>query len=382
MADSLLWFDAHLDLAYLAVNGRDMDAPTDACAGPHPPAAVTLPSLREGAVRFALATIFTEAGGQGPEGYPVGDAERAHKVGRAQLEVYLTWRDRASAALDLLKSLRIDPHVGEVRGGMGVSEVVPAAALAAARKVARDGKLHIGVLIEGADPIRTPDELPWWVERGAVAIGMAWWRSSRYAGGNGSDDPLTPLGRVLIQQMDAHNVVHDVSHLSDRSLEGLLAATDRTVIASHSNCRALLPLDKEGKPNQRHLTDATIREIARRNGVIGLNLLGAFLNKDPKEASIDDCIAHIEHVCEVAGHRRIIGLGSDMDGGIRADELPIGIRKPADLAKLADALRARNWTDDDIRGFAAGNWLDFWRRVANRKTSPRDATVRERVPGS
>ncbi|MBL0920667.1 MAG: membrane dipeptidase [Phycisphaerales bacterium] len=367
MSDPLLWFDAHLDLAYLAVNGRDMGAPPESCGGPHHPAAVTLPSLREGGVRFALGTVFTEAGGAGPEGYPVCDAQRAHKAGRAQLEVYLTWRDRGDAALDLLRAMRTDPHVGEIRGGMGVSEVVHADALTAARRAARDEKLHLGVLIEGADPIRTPDELQWWAERGVVAVGMAWWRSSRYAGGNGSDDPLTDLGLELVRQMDDLGLVHDVSHLSDRSLEGLLGATERVVMASHSNCRALMPPGKDGKPNQRHLTDDAIREIARRGGIIGLNLLASFLHEDPKAAGVEDCVHHVEHVCELVGHRRAVGLGSDMDGGITAEELPRGLRRPADLRKIAEALGARGWSDAEVRGFAAGNWLEFWRRAANER---------------
>src|SRR5689334_12521266 len=116
-----MWFDAHLDLAYLAVNARDMLGPLSPSSGPHPPAAVTLPAMRGGGVRFALATIFTEAGGTGPEGYPAGNVERAAAVGRAQLEVYLTWRDRGEIALDLRKALRRDPAVGQIRGGMGVA---------------------------------------------------------------------------------------------------------------------------------------------------------------------------------------------------------------------------------------------------------------------
>lgn len=373
MTDPLLWFDAHLDLAYLAINGRDMEAPPESCGGPHQPASATLPSLEEGGVRFALGTIFTEAGGQGPEGYPVGDAERAFKAGRAQLEVYLTWRDKGIAALDLLRTVRTDPQVGQIRGGMGVSEVVHPDALSAARRVARDGKLHMGVLIEGADPIRSPDELEWWAERGAVAIGMAWWRSSRYAGGNGTDDPLTDLGRDLVKRMDTLGLVHDASHLSDRSLRGLLNATDRVVMASHSNCRALMPPGADGKPNQRHLADETIREIGQRGGMIGLNLLAAFLHEDPGKAGISDCVAHVEHVCQVLGHRRAVGLGSDMDGGITADELPQGIRRPIDLRKIADALGDRGWSDDEVRGFAAGNWLEFWRRAANDRARTRAA---------
>lgn len=132
------WFDAHLDLAYLAVRGRDMLAPLaelrEPTEGPDPPAAVTLPSLREGGVRFALATIFTEvvengegdpAEGLTAEQYLAGDADAAHRRGRAQLEVYLTWHDRGMVAIDLPGALRATEGVGEVRGGMGVAEVVP-----------------------------------------------------------------------------------------------------------------------------------------------------------------------------------------------------------------------------------------------------------------
>ncbi|MCA9310949.1 MAG: hypothetical protein KDA21_07075 [Phycisphaerales bacterium] len=64
---SSFWFDAHLDLATFAVNGRRMDLPldelTEATTGLWPPAGVTLPSLSAGRVKFALATIFTERDG-------------------------------------------------------------------------------------------------------------------------------------------------------------------------------------------------------------------------------------------------------------------------------------------------------------------------------
>ena len=49
-----------------------------------------------------------------------------------------------------------------------------------------------------------------------------------------------------------------------------------------------------------------------------------------------------------------------MDGGITADELPRGIDTPSDLPKLCDALAGRGWSDDDVRGFAWGNWARFW----------------------
>jgi microsomal dipeptidase-like Zn-dependent dipeptidase len=436
-----MWFDAHLDLAYLAVSGRDMLRPVHGLAdraGPHPPAAVTLPALAEGNVRLALATIFTEpvdasappaAAAPGakptPEQYPAGDVGRAYAVGRAQLEVYLTWRDLGRMTLSLRDVLRVDAEVGEIRGGMGVAQVVPAsvarrvedadravvpprdarpieelgaparttaALLGAGVRTVADAHtapdkdllkipgvgragvravreaihtqrlaLHAGVLIENADPIREPDELAWWVERGVVAIGLAWGKPSRYAGGNGTDLGLTDLGRVLVREMDRLGVVHDASHLSDRSMRGLLDATDRMVVASHSNCRGLLGGGGMGE-NQRHLHDDWIREIARRGGVIGLNLYGNFLSREraregqASTATLHDAVRHVQHICDLTGSRAHVGLGSDMDGGFSAKVLPAGVRRPLDLVLLAEELRSRGFNDDDIAAFAHRNW--------------------------
>lgn len=322
------WFDAHLDLAYLAECGRDMTVPLDRCGGPDLPAAVSFPSLREGRVWSCLATIFTEADGrQFPAvAYPSGDAEAAHAAGLRQLERYREW--------DRTELLHVESHDL-------ATHVTPV----------------VNILMEGADPIRTPDELGWWADRGVIAVGMAWWKPSRYAGGNGTDLGLTDLGRELVRAIDARGLVHDVSHLSDRALDELFARTDRPVMASHSNCRALM----DGK-NQRHLTDAAIREIARRGGVIGLNLFSRFLREglgDDGRATIADCVRHIEHVCELAGHRRAVGLGSDMDGGFSAARLPAGIDRPADLEKLAQALAARGWSAEEVAGYRWGNWAGF-----------------------
>ena len=317
------WLDAHLDLACLAVNGRDMTRRDPVKAGgPFQPGCVTIPTLLEGGVPCALATIFTEADGDGPEGYPVGDAEAAHKRGRAQLEAYLTWRDMGLVKIDLPAAIRADKHVGEIRGGMGVVEFVPDNPVA---RLAQDGKLHIGILMECADPIRTPDEMAWWAERGVVMVGMAWWRGSRYAGGNGQTGVgLSDLGRELATVMDRLGVMHDLSHLSQRATDDLLAHTDALVVASHSNCRALLePAD------ERHLSDETIAEIGRRGGVVGVNLVSGFLRsgiemRSGRRASIDDVMAHVERICEIMGRRTGVALGSDADGGFSREELPRG----------------------------------------------------------
>lgn len=301
-----------------------MHAPLATCGGPWQPAAVTLPSLREGNVRRVLATIFTEAGGNDAGvSYAAGDADEAHAAGVAQLGVYDAW---------------LQQH--------------------AWTRAREKGELRFQLLMECADPIREPGELAWWVQQGVVAIGLAWARGSRYAGGNSTGGPLTASGRELLREMDRLHVVHDASHLSDEALAGLFACTNARVIASHSNCRVLI--DRPGDtPRQRHLTDEAIREIARRDGVIGLNLFSLFLvpgGADGLRASIAQTLAHVEHICNLTGSTKHVGLGSDMDGGLRGDQLPANINKPADLRLLAEGLRDRGWNDDAVRAFMHGNW--------------------------
>ena len=344
------FFDAHLDLACLAENGRDMTLPPETSGGPWQPASATFPSLREGNVRAFLGTIFTEAGGDDAVAYPAHDAEAAHAAGLRQLQRYHQWH--ASGHINL--------HT-------------PQASFDAASCLRASAPSCL-LLMECADPVRSPDELHWWVAQGVVCIGMAWARGSRYAAGNAepscnSPHGLTDLGRALVREMDALGVVHDVSHLSDRALAELLDLTDRPIVATHSNSRARLSLPGRPAP-ERHLTDAAIREITCRGGLIGLNLFANFIRpalSRGERPTIDEAIGHVEHICELAGSRRCVGLGSDLDGGFSALHLPEGIDHPKDFRKITEALAARNWPDHDIHAFAWQNWADFW--SARRRTS-------------
>lgn len=241
--------------------------------------------------------------------------------------------------------------------------------------------------MENADPIRDPSEVRWWKDRGLVAVGLTWSRASRYAGGNSTTMGLTDLGRALVRELDRHRVLHDVSHLSDRAFNDLLEATDRPVIASHSNCRSILTSTPErraafdrhrsGLPAdvllQRHLTVEQVRRIIERGGVIGLNLFRHFIDPtltDARRPSVEQAIAHVRHICRLAesvpgvvNPRWHAALGSDMDGGLSAEGLPQGINAPRDLRLLLEALAAEGWSDDDLFGFACGNWVRLLNRV-------------------
>ena len=333
------WFDAHLDLAMMAALGRDMTAQPADAGGPDLPASITLPSLAAGTVRTCLGTIFTEAGGSDRRiAYPHGDAHAAFTAGARQLQIYRQWADAGWCTLP--------------------TATAPAAASTVPTYTTPP--LRLGILIEGADIIREPNELAWWASYGVVAVGLAWWTASRYAGGNGtpSDDPqtgITPLGLELVAQLDLLGLVHDASHLSDRAFSDLFEATGKLVIASHSNCRALLG----DATNQRHLTDAQIKAIASRGGVIGLNLYSRFL--DPAcdkggRTSITTAIRHVEHICQLTGSHDHVGLGTDADGGFSAARLPDGIDTPSDYHKLCEGLHNLGWNDAAIAKFVSANF--------------------------
>lgn len=319
------WFDAHLDLACLALCGRDMELDPADAGGPWLPGGLTLPSMREGHLAACLGTIFTEVDGpDAPIAYPAGEPQAAHEAGVRQLEVYEQWASRGLVDL-------------------GTGGRAP---------------LHLIILMEGADPIREPGEMAWWAARGVGVVGMAWARGSRYAGGNTQARGLSPEGVALAAEIDRLGLVHDLSHLSDTACDELLACARGRVIASHSNGRVLLAGN-----NQRHLRDSTITQIGARGGVVGINLFSRFLRDGVDEAgraTIDDVVRHAEHVCSVMGHRHGVGLGSDMDGGFSANRLPEGIDRPADYARLGEALAAQGWTDAEVEGFAWGNWARFF----------------------
>ncbi|MEM9065301.1 MAG: membrane dipeptidase [Planctomycetota bacterium] len=336
-------FDAHLDLAYLVEIGRDMHAGLADCRGALRPPAVTLPTLAEGSVTQCLATVFTQPFDDGDEpadggayAFPRGDSDAAYRAGWRQMLLYKSWHE--GDAIDLWK---LRPE-GET-------------------------PLSVGILIEGADPVPSPDELGNWSDAGVVAVGLTWAHRGRYADGNSvhlrEDRGLTDLGRGMVEAIDGLGLIHDLSHLSQKATEELLERTDKLVVATHSNCRQLFAPDGEAgkltKSTQRHLSDETVAEIGRRGGVVGLNLCASFLRDGLKRGdrpSIDDCIRHVEHLCEVMGHKDGVGLGTDMDGGFDARHLPEGIDEPRHVHKIVDVLRSRGWSNAELDGFRRKNW--------------------------
>ena len=117
---------------------------------------------------------------------------------------------------------------------------------------------------------------------------------------------LTGRGIEIVEKMEEEGIIVDVSHLSDAGFWDVAAITRKPFVASHSNARSICS-------HKRNLSDAQIRTIGERGGVIGLNYSDDFLENDPANLSWDSFIRHIKHLINIGGED-VLALGSDFDG--------------------------------------------------------------------
>jgi membrane dipeptidase len=321
--------DAHLDLAFNVTRGRDVTQPAERQpVVDNEIATVGLPDLLEGRVGLVCATIFCEPRTSVfPGGYTTPDEAMA--IASTQLQ----WYEQQFTARRLIPVRR----AGEVPRQF-------------------DGRTHAILLLEGADAIRGLQDVHHFYDAGVRVVGLAWKRTA-HAGGTGEPGGLSELGRQTATQLDELGFVHDASHLAEQAFWDLLELTAGPVIASHSNCRTLVPTDRQ-------LSDEMIRAIASRGGVIGINFFHKFLlppaELGTRPATFADVIAHVKHVCDVLGSARHVAIGTDLDGGLGRGQVPQEIHTIADLHKLADALHDGGFGDEDIHRILSENWIGFF----------------------
>jgi membrane dipeptidase len=382
----MLIIDAHEDIAYNALAlGRDIRLPvlatrrnearrilqvigtdknvvrhTQGWSGHRDIAMSGLPELRRGGFGVIFGVIFAYPATSGYSDEGTGsqvyhNTEEAHRIGREQLNYY--------------RQLAEEPGITLIGNQQDLQEVL----MAWEHTKPNDPEHPLGLvpLMEGADPIRTPEEVETWFRDGLRIIGPAW-SKTRYAGGNSMPGPLTPAGKVLLHEMDRLGLILDTTHLAEESFWQALQYYRGPVIASHSNCRTLTmrKFDEHTRQanGQRHLSDDQIRALVERDAVIGVVPFNAFLDatwtrENRFETGLDLMVRHIDHICQLAGDALHVGLGSDIDGGFGRDETPQELDNVADLAKLADALRAAGYKEEDVVNVMGGNWRRFLERA-------------------
>jgi membrane dipeptidase len=137
------------------------------------------------------------------------------------------------------------------------------------------------------------------------------------------------------------------------------------IVATHANCSALLPEYEEN----RLMSDRVIQGILERDGMIGVVPFNTFLKdgwligkSDREEVSLEHLVDHIDHICQLAGDARHVGIGSDFDGGFGLQSTPKEIDTIGDLQKLVPLLLSRGYSQDDATAVLGGNWIHQLRR--------------------
>jgi membrane dipeptidase len=81
------------------------------------------------------------------------------------------------------------------------------------------------------------------------------------------------------------------------------------------------------------------------------------------QLKISRIVDHIDHVCQLAGNTRHVGIGTDLDGGYGTEQMPLDMDSIADLQSIPQLLRNRGYTEEDIEGIMWRNFIDFLRKV-------------------
>jgi membrane dipeptidase len=220
--------------------------------------------------------------------------------------------------------------------------------------------LGIILSMEGADPIVTPEQVSHWFGLGLRAVGPAHYGLSHYAHGTATDGPLTPAGVKLLKEFMKAGMILDVTHLSDQSFWQAMDVYTGPMLASHHNLRSLVPGDRQ-------LTDEQVKELIKRNAVIG-SAFDAWMmypgwvrgKTQPEVVGLEAIVDHMDRICQFAGNARNVALGTDLDGGYGFEQTPRDLNTITDVHKLEDILARRGYSSAGIDGIFYGNWLRFF----------------------
>ncbi len=349
--------DAHLDLSMNAMEwNRDLRQPIEAINArekgmddkpDRAKATVSLPELRKGNIGLVVATQIARY--VAPDNPLPGwhSPEQAWAHTQAQLAWY-----RAMVA------------------GGEMTQITDLTSLENHLTLWNDGSSNdhkpVGFILslEGADSLVSLEHLETAWNYGLRALGPAHYGPGRYANGTDATGKMGKNGQDLLKKMESLGMILDATHLCDDAFWQAMEHFNGAVWASHNNCRALVP-------HNRQFSDEQLRELIRRDAVIGAAfdawmIVPGWVRQvsTPKamDCNLDKVLRHVDHICQLAGNALHVGIGSDLDGAFGREQCPYDLETIADLQKLGPMLAARGYSAADIENVMHGNWLRFLRK--------------------
>ena len=207
-----------------------------------------------------------------------------------------------------------------------------------------------------------------------VGIAQLTYNTQNFAGSGcyeSRDSGLSDWGRELVAEMNRVGMLIDLSHVGSRTSDDTIRESSKPVAYTHCCPSAL-------KPHPRNKSDAELRFIADKGGMIGVTMFPAFLARGA-DSTVDDYVQAMEHVISVAGEDSVAygtdftqGYGRDFFDWITSDkgdarsliqfgEIPSleGIETIGDTPNLAQAMERASWSEGRIRKVMGENWLRF-----------------------
>ena len=234
----------------------------------------------------------------------------------------------------------------------------------------RADKIGVIITMEGVEPLGTDLHLlRAFYELGVRSVGLT--HARRNAAGDGgvfapAGSPpagLSSFGKTVVRECQRLGILLDLAHLNAAGVDDVLALTDGPLIISHSNPRYFHDIE-------RNSSDAQIRAVAARGGVIGINAV--LLTADPTKATLDHFVDQVAYVADLAGIEAV-GIGFDFiefifrhwtpeqqaalsASMIEAYPVP-GLTNHSHARNVAHQLIARGFRNDEIEKVLYGNWL-------------------------
>ena len=213
------------------------------------------------------------------------------------------------------------------------------------RRNLEDGMISAIFTIEGPANIGfDPGKLEKLHNLGFRISTLGWNEKNCLTGSHVTGGGLTKRGREYLRECQRLGILVDVSHISDEAFWEIMDITEKPVIASHSNSRAVCDVS-------RNLTDDMFKAICATGGVAGLNLYDAFIGEN---STIDMACDHVLHFLELDPEGTHIALGGDLDG---CDPLPAGFEGVQSYPALAQRLMERGLDEKTVMNIFWNNAL-------------------------
>ncbi len=227
-----------------------------------------------------------------------------------------------------------------------------------------DKKLGLILSLEGFEPLGNNLNLLNLYYRLGVRAGMLTWNwANAFASGTDTDEPLSEIGLEALKKMHELGIVVDVSHLNEKGFWEVISKSQKPIIASHSNARALFN-------HPRNLSDEQIFAIAENGGVIGTTPYFTKVDQDDpsrvrtdddSSETIEDYIKHIEYIVSLVGYDHV-AFGFDFNVYLG----DFGVKDIEDTEKIKNVISLlieRGHKIEDIEKISGLNLLRIFNQI-------------------